>query len=171
MVAKLTAKVDLTRLNRFRDIVDSDLRLSGNGPVRKALKQWGFRYRTFSRRRWLTQSKGGGAWPKLKASTIKGRRKRTSKILLDTATMIGGFTPTFSGKPGQIEKKIKFGIKVGVGGSGQHPSGQITLGELYKIHHFGLGRVPVRKLVVKPNTLTIKGMTKDMRLALNKAHD
>ncbi len=171
MVAKAKVTVNLRKLKRFSDVMDRDFRQSGNGPIRKALNQWAFRYRSFSRRRWLDQSKGGGAWPALKPATVARRRKKSDKILIDTATMLGGFTPMFSGKPGQVQKDIKFGVNVGVGGSAKHPSGQITMGELYKIHHFGLGRVPVRTLVVEPDSKTVDGMVKDMRRGLRKAYE
>jgi len=161
--------VDLKKLKRFRKVVDVDLRRKGNGPIRKALKQWAYRYRSFARRRWLAQSKGGGDWPVLKPQTIARRRKKSDKILIDTATMLGGFTPEFGNKPGQIEEDISFGIRVGLGGSSPHPRGGVTLGDLYRIHHFGQGRVPARPLVVQPDAATVRGMRSDMKRAMKEA--
>lgn len=165
---KTSVNINLSKLTRFRDIVSQDLRGSGTGPVRKALKQWAYRYRAFSRRRYLKESKGGGAWPKLKKGTINRRRKKSTAILIDTGVMLGGFDPVFSSKPGQVEETIPFGIRVGVGGSGSHPGG-ITLGELYRIHHFGEGVVPARTLIVRPDQSTINSMREDMRRALKEA--
>ena len=165
---KTRVNVNLSKLNKFRDVVSQDLRGGGTGPIRKALKQWAYRYRAFSRRRYLKNSKGGGGWPALKKGTIARRRKKSTAILIDTAAMLGGFDPEFTSKPGQVEETIPFGIRVGVGGKGNHPGG-ISMGELYRIHHFGEGVVPSRTLIVEPDEATIKAMRNDMQRALKEA--
>lgn len=165
---KTKVRIKLPKLERFGKTVNNDLRGSGTGPIRKALKQWAFRYRAFSRRRYLKQAAGGGDWPKLKRATVARRRKRSNRILIDTATMLGGFDPEFIGKPGQVEKSINFGIRVGVGGPAMHPGG-INMGQLYRIHHLGLGRVPPRTLIVSPDSATVAGMTADMKRAVKEA--
>lgn len=165
---KTKIRVKLPKLEKFEKTVNNDLRGSGNGPIRKALKQWAYRYRAFSRRRYLKQAGGGGAWAPLKQSTVRRRRKQSNRILIDTATMLGGFDPEFIGKPGQVESTVKFGIRVGVGGPAMHPGG-INIGKLYRIHHLGLGRVPPRTLIVSPDQATITGMAQDMKKAMKEA--
>lgn len=172
-MAYTNVKVDLKKLEQFKKVVDDDLRLKGNGPVRKALKQWGFRYRVFLKDRYITFSRGGGNWEPLKQSTINRRRKKSSSILVDTGTLIGAFEPEFQAKPGQLNDDIPFGVRVGAGGKGQpHPEAKgITIHELFEIHHFGRGNVPAREIIVPPSEATIQGMRGDMQRAIKKLTD
>lgn len=67
--------IDLSGLRQFVNTVDAQLNGQASGPVAVALKQWGFRYRSFVQERFDTFSKGGGDWPALALSTIRKRRK------------------------------------------------------------------------------------------------
>ncbi len=166
-IIRMTVNVDLRKLQKFTNVVKTDLRVSGTGPLRQAIKKWGARYRSFLQKRYLIFSRGGGSWPKLKPSTIK--RKKSRLILIDTRTMINAFEPTFEGKPGQLNKAIPFGVRVGVGGEGQrHPTANgLTVRQLFTVHQFGLGIVPARETVDDPDSQTIKGMKTDMLGAIH----
>lgn len=162
--------VGLKGLERFNDTINQDLRGSGNGPIRKALRQWGYVYRQYLRLRYLRYARGGGNWPPLKPATIRRRRGRGNKvsILIDSGTMIGAFQPAFAGKPGQLQEDVPFGVRVGVGG-GEHPHAHISIRELIRIHHFGLGNVPAREIVVPPDDDTTKTMKRLMVVAVKDA--
>lgn len=165
---QITFKVDLEDLTKFKNVTDRDLRGSGTGPIRVALKQWALRYRTFLRKRYLAFSRGGGNWPPLKPATIRRRRKKSTGILIDTGSMITAFEPVFAGKPGQLEETIPFGIRVGVGGSGNHPEANMPMARLFEIHNAGEGHVPERKIVVPPDAQTVDGMVSDMERAIGR---
>lgn len=116
-----TVIVNLEPLKQFASIIENDLRRNGSGPIRRAIKQWGRRYRAFARERFDKFSKGGGDWQKLADSTKKRRRGKTYSILKDTEILFAALTPTFQNRPGQFEQDIPFGIRVGYGGPGRHP--------------------------------------------------
>ncbi len=172
-----TVTIDLGPLRKYRSALESDFRLRANGPVRKAFKQWGARYRSFLRERFDKYSKGGGDWAPLSPKTIARRRKgRGSRrfavgsiaILRDKGIMFAALDPVFKNKPGQLQEDIQFGIRVGFGGAAPHGDDKITVAQLAEIHHSGLGNVPARVIVVAPDTTTQQGMASDMERAHNQ---
>lgn len=102
-------------------------------------------------------------------STLFGAK---AAILIDTGTLFASFSPTFSGAPGQLEKKIPFGVEVGYGGRQLHPSGgkhALTVEQIAEFHQLGNPpKLPQRKLIVPPDDATLKGMTEDLERAINK---
>jgi len=72
---------DLRPLRRFRKQIKADLEQNTQGPIRRALKKWAARYRSFAQLRFDKYSKGGGDWAPLKEGTKRGRRagKRGSR--------------------------------------------------------------------------------------------
>jgi len=116
-----TVVINLKPLEEFARVIERDLRGGGNGPIRRAIKQWGKRYRGAMRERFDKFSKRGVDWPKLAKSTIKRRRGNKYSILRDTGILMAALSPTFSGRPGQFEQDIPFGIRVGYGGPARHP--------------------------------------------------
>lgn len=168
--ARVTIGTGLAKLKRFSKVISEDLRGSGQGPVRKAIRQWGFRYRSFIQERFIDFSRGGGNWPPLSPATIRGRRNKGGRvsILIDTGAMFASLAPTFMGKPGEVNEDIPFGIRVGIGGSEIHPDAGITMAQLIRIHNFGEGVVPKREIIVPPDNATIRGMREDMKRALKE---
>ena len=167
-------------MQRFEKAFQSDLRSAGNGPIRKALKQWGARYRSFAQERFDQYSKGGGDWPPLSLFTILGRRKGPRKrkketkkpivkhaILRDTGTLFAALAPTFSNKPGAVEEQIPFGIRVGYGGPIRHGKGAATIAEIAAAHQTGGPKLPQRKIIVDPQGNVIAAMTADMQRAID----
>lgn len=60
---------------QFQDRVQRALaNPSERGPLRTAIMRWGEFYRSFARERFYQYSRGGGDWPPLAQSTIRGRR-------------------------------------------------------------------------------------------------
>lgn len=169
----MTVTIDLKPLKRFQRQLKNDLRGSGQGPVRAAMKQWGARYRAFVQRRFKRNSRGGGGWPPLAASTIRRRRGKRSKvaILIDTGTLFRALDPVFNRKPGQIQEDIPFGVRVGYGGPGQHPSGKLTVADIAEFHQKGGGHLPQRKIIVPPDANTTAAMRRDMERALKRMID
>lgn len=175
---KVTVKVDLEPLRRFNTELSRDLRGSGSGHIRAALKQWAVRYRSFVQERFDTFSKGGGDWPPLSPRTIAGRRKgrgsrRFAKgavaILRDTGTLFGALSPTFTGKPGQLQEDIPFGVRVGYGGPHRYPSGgRATIADIAAFHQEGNSRLPKREIIVTPSERVLDQMAADMDRAIGR---
>jgi hypothetical protein len=172
---KVSVKVNLDPLKRFAAAVQADLRASGNGPIRDALRQWGARYRSFLHERFDKFSKGGG-WPPLAESTKRRRRgprkghkgPRSFSILRDTGTLFNALTPEFTRKPGQLQEDIPFGVRVGYGGPSKHPKAKASIADVAHFHQIGAGHLPARKIIVEPNDATIKRMESDMERAIQK---
>lgn len=144
----------------------------------RVFKQWAARYRGFVRNRFTTFARGGGNWPALAPSTIKRRRQGTKKgkrkskrnkrgtgriasILWDTGTLLGALAIRFRNAPGQLQRKIRNGIRVGFGGPARHPKGKATIADIARFHNDGLG-VPQRKIIVQPDAATKRGMASDV---------
>lgn len=69
-------KIDLRELQKFDKDLSQGLQ-DKTGPIGRALKQWGFRYRSFVQERFDKYSKGGGDWKPLSDRTKFRRRKGT----------------------------------------------------------------------------------------------
>lgn len=168
-----TVQINLSGLQRFSAQVDAGLR-DGNGPFKAMYEQWAARYRGFVQERFDTYSKGGGDWKPLK---YRRKHKRGAKerqtILRDTNTMFRALNPTFQGQPGALQQHIPYGVEVGFGGSAIHPKteGKITVAELARIHHLGLGKVPARPIMVDAPQKVIDAMTRDAERALARVQD
>lgn len=170
----MSVKVNLKPLKRFIRAVSQDLRLSGSGPIRKAIKQWAVRYRSFVRERFDKFSKGGGDWKPLSKRTLAGRRKGkgvglVAAILRDTGTLMAALQPTFTRKPGALERDIPFGVRVGFGGPARHKGGKATIADIASFHQEGKGRLPKREIIVDPSRGVLNAMASDMERALGKA--
>ena len=183
-------RVDIPVFRRFAQAVEQGLRSQGGGGVATALKQWGVLYRSAMKERFVEYSRGGGDWPKLKASTIRGRRRGRGRrvttrrpgqrrstrtvaagqvaILIDTATLIGGLDPMFQPSKGAIERPIKDGLTVGYGGSAGHPRGRMTIAAIANIHHGGTATIPARPIIVPPSPPVAQQMADLMNVGLAK---
>lgn len=141
-----SVNINLKGLERFKQQVEAQLN-GAEGPIRKALKLWAVRYRSWCQQRFDLYSKGGGDWQKLALSTIKRRRQGTKSnitklkqllaakpqkdsqsvsgggqysILRDTGLLFGALSPVFNNAPGSLEETIPFGVRVGYGGPERH---------------------------------------------------
>jgi hypothetical protein len=168
--------IDLKNLKRFQTVLQQDLRGSGSGPIRAALRQWAARFRSFVQLRFDKFSKGGGDWKPLADSTKKrraGARKgakglRSFAILRDTGTLFMALTPTFSNKPGQFQEDIPFGVRVGFGGPARHPKGAMSVADLARFHQEGAGHLPARIIITEPDASVQRLMASDIQRALGK---
>jgi len=177
----VTVKIDLKKLKKFQGLLKRDLRAggqtSGGSPINNAFKQWGVRVRSYLQQRFVLYSRGGGDWAPLKPSTIRARRgskkgKRNSvAILRDTGTLYNALSPEFTGKPGAIEEKIPYGVRIGYGGPGRYTNkygGVATIAGIASFHQVGAGYLPKREIIVLPDDHTLELMSEDMLRALDK---
>lgn len=158
--------IKLNGLKRFRSDVTQN---QSEGPIRTAIRQWGFRYRGAMQERFVRYSRGGGDWPPLKFKRKRGEKKRAA-ILRDTNTMFGALNPAFINAPGQYQEDIHFGVKVGYGGPSGYVKGKsaATVADVAEFHQTGAGFLPVRKTIVVPEPRVISSMANDMKRALIK---
>lgn len=164
-------KVDFSDLIRWENVVAARA-----GAVKIGLRQWGVIYRASMQERFVKFSMGGGNWRRLRPATIRRRRQRiantrfgrTASILRDTGTLFAALNPVLS--PGSKEEMTKFGILVGFGGAARHPGGRRTIKEIAEIHQSGLGRVPKREIIVKPDKATTDVMAAVMEKAVESEY-
>lgn len=92
----------------------------------------------------------------------------TVSILRDTGLLFNAVNPAFSGKPGQLQEDIPFGVRVGFGGPGRHPDGTATIADIASFHQEGGPHLPQRKIVVPPDDSTTRKMADVMQRAMDK---
>lgn len=170
---KASVKVKLKGLQRYREVVEQDLRGGGAGPIRACMKQWAARYRSWAQERFTKFSRGGGDWPPLSPRTIAGRRKGkggglVAAILRNLGLLFQVLSPTFAHKPGQLEEQISMGVRVGYGGPGSYPKGRATIADIASFHQMGGAHLPQRKIIVDPPQVLVGQMADDMTRALQK---
>ena len=162
-------RVDLRALNKFAAVVASDLRGASFGPIRKALKQWAARFRAATRKRFIRMASSG--WKRLVHKRKRGSKK-AALPLRNTGTLLAVLETVFTKKPGQLEQKIPFGVRVGYGGDGGHPDGDgVTVAQIAEWHQTGAGNLPIREIIVEPGKLNpspIPAMRRDMLRALKE---
>ncbi len=161
MAKKVSVFVDLKGLKKYGRVVKTDLRGTTQGPIRMAITQWAARYRAFLRRRFVKYSRGGGDWASLKRKRKRGTLKRAA-ILRNTGILFGALQVIFQNKPGAIQRRIPFGVRVGYGGPQRHGKGKATVADIASFHQRGAGRLPERKIIVDPDIRTISRMQRDM---------
>ncbi len=155
--------INVKSLKRF----SSDIKDSTKG-VGKALRQWGVRYRAWTQERFDKFSKGGGNWKKLKRKRRRGGDK--TSVLRDLGALFTALTPNFIRAPGQFEQQGKLSIIVGYGGPSRHPRGNATIADIASFHQLGKGNLPVREIIVDPDTSLQKDMAKDMERGLDSTY-
>ncbi len=176
----MKVKLKLPGFKKFSKVMQRDLRGTGMGPIRRAIKQWAFIYRSFAMERFDKFSKGGGNWKKLAESTIAARRGNIASILRDTGTLMGALAPTWTRKPGAIEQHIPFGVIVGYGGPGTYrkkpgrdAAGKFTksaempsIADIAHAHQTGARNLPKREIIVRPKRSAIRQMEQVMKKAM-----
>jgi hypothetical protein len=164
-VIDFSVDVRVRGLSRFSKTVKD------RGPhVDRIMKRWSVITRSFLRRRFVEQSKGGSDWPPLAESTIRRRRRPKGKgsaagsnvaVLRDTGILLAALSPQLS--PGGIEDRDSgtFTLRVGYGGDAPHPRADMAISSLAKIHHDGGKHLPRRPVVVPPDQATVRKLTED----------
>jgi hypothetical protein len=106
---------------------------------------------------------------KIDAKRVKAANLSTMagiSILRDTGVLLAALSPTFDGKPGQLEDHIPFGVRVGYGGPGAHGKGRATVADIASFHQMGSGHLPKRTVIVPPAAPTLQLMRSDMDTAV-----
>ncbi len=164
---KLNVNVNLKGLTKFQETLEADLRLSGNGPIRAAMHEWNVIMARFLIARWERMSHGG--WTPLRPATIARKAKLGLLLLILRATdqMFQAFSPEMARKPGKITQDIPFGTRIGFGPGMKYPHGRggPTMEKIAMWHQTGAGNLPVRKIIVPPDTTT----KAQMRAVMSKA--
>lgn len=137
-----------------------------NGHLRRGLRQFAARIRSFWAQRFDRYSKGGGDWKPLAPSTLRRRRKGKGSglqaaILVDTGTLKG----SFNSQRGMIEADIPNGLRIGFGGADSHSAG-MTIPRLAQIHQGGGPRLPARPIIVEPDVRTVAAGVADVNRAI-----
>lgn len=170
--------INVAGFTRFRSLVERELRSgSTGGPIRGAIRQWGVRYRAAMQTRYNRFSRGGGNWPTLAASTLRGRRgprrgaqgPRRVSILRDTGLLFNALDPQFSPGRGAIQEDVPFGVTVGFGGPAKYPEGRASIADVAAFHQNGGRRLPKREILVAPDTRTTQLMGQDMQRGIDRA--
>ena len=143
-------------------------------PLGWMFTQWGNRYMTFTRVRYKKFSMGGGNWRPLKSTTTRRRKKarksakgkRRHAILVENRTLFNALSPEFSG---HLNERLRepAGVRVGFGNA-PHDNDAITIRELAVIHDQGLGHMPQRQILVKPDAKTVRDMMSDSHRATQR---
>jgi len=164
---KVNVSVNLKGLTKFTETLEADLRLSGNGPIRAAMHEWNVLIARFLTARWEKMSHGG--WTPLRPVTLARKAKLGLLMLILRATdkMFQAFSPEFARKPGKVSQDIPFGVRIGFGPDMRYPhtKGGPTMASIAMWHQSGAGRLPVRKIIVPPDTAT----KAQMRAVMTKA--
>jgi hypothetical protein len=82
--------------------------------------------------------------------------------------MFGALDAMFANKPGALEERIPFGIRVGFGGPARYPRGGATISDIAEFQQTGAGVLPEREIIVDPDQRTTDAMAGDMLRAVNR---
>ncbi len=123
------------------------------GALKKAIDEAGKIYTTFVLRDFDKKSRGNGKWRKLKPKTIE--RKRSSAILVNKRVLRIGLATSIMIRTQTVPRLT---IIAYFGGRKRHRDSKMSIARLADIHHLGLGRVPVRRILVTPDKPTLKRM-------------
>ena len=153
----IEVKVKIDGLDRLRKAIQANPALG-----RDIAAAWSTIYRAFVRQRFVAQSRGGGEWPPLAASTVarrrKGRGNGSPAILRDTGALLAALQPAL-GNEGLLQATPRpLGFTATLGGGRSYKNGA-TLVEVATYHHEGAGRLPARTILVVPKAQTIRTMS------------
>jgi hypothetical protein len=172
---------NMGKVRRFRRLVAAGSR----GPLRPVFKQWGIRYLAWTKRLFYIKSRGGTAegvaWEELSPRTIRNRNRRRGSrrvrsvrgererysILVDRlGTIPKAMTPH---EKGNIFRYLHDGIRVGFGGSAEHPEGKATIADIAIAHNVGKGEhLPIRQILHLPNRALAQSMRNDLKRGVER---
>jgi hypothetical protein len=166
--ARVKIRIDLKPLERYVKILTTP----GQKGFDDVLIRWIVRYKKYALAQFRKNSAGGGEWPPLKEPIRKRVKKRSKRILIDSETLVHTLDPipTLDKFPSPGIQTIRrgFGVTIGFGGGAKHPFSKLSIARLSEVHHLGLGRVPVRTILVEPTEEIKKRMANDVRDVANK---
>jgi len=168
-------RLNIKPLQQLVEAVDKAGEAASTEPLGAMFIQWGARYMTFTRRRFNRLSAGSGGWRPLKSQTGRRRKKarrsargkaRRHSILVETGTLRNALS---TGMPGNLSERLRTpaGIRVGFSTDAHNGDG-LTIRQLAVIHDQGLGNVPQRTILVRPDAKTVRGMMSDSERATQR---
>lgn len=138
------------------------LRAANSFPeTREAVKETKDLYTGFILRRFDKFSRGSGDWRKLQPATVE--RKGSSAILVNTRLMRLGLAIAIT-----VEVIAGLLLQMRPKSGKKHPPSGLSIADIASIHHLGLGRVPARKIFVRPDRQTALRITATWYMALAK---
>ena len=162
-MAQKYANLNLAPLRKYRKALRQEL-LTGTEPD-NLLVTFGRRYLAFLRDRFRVNRAGGGDWAPLKPETIRRTKGRRLGILYVTGAV---FNALRQGQPGNLFKRIQYGVRVGFGGPAKHPDSDATIAQIAIWHDEGTRHVPQRQLIVPPDAALQKLMRDDAKRMVEK---
>lgn len=132
------AKAALSHLNDLHGASESDRETQRR-------KDWAG---AMARQKVFTRFRGQGAAIKTTAVILAAANV---SILRDTGTL---FRALGMHNPGNVADPIPDGVTLGVGGDAKHEDSTETIGGIARVHQEGLGKVPVRRIIVAPDDST-----------------
>lgn len=165
---KVNVKIDLKPLEKYIKILTT----SGQTGFDQIMIKWVVRYKKYALAQFNQNSKGGGIWPPLKLPIRKHVKKRSRQILRDSDTLRRTLDPVptldKNPRPGIVTNRQSKGVVIGFGGGGSHPYAKLSVARLAIVHHLGLGRVPVRSILISPTEEIKRRMVQDVKDVANK---
>ncbi len=133
-----------------------------NAFSRQLVRAWIIIYLADMTRRFQKNSRGGGDWPKIKASTAE--QKGNSLILIEMGKLKKALQ---MGAPGSLVKFLSNTIGAEVGFSNASHSKGISYNKLARIHQNGEGKNPKREILVPPSPQAVQQMVKATQVAIS----
>jgi hypothetical protein len=169
----LSFKIDASPLLRVLDGLADALEAGTENPhIRNGLEGAQTEYLESMRERFVEQSGGAGEWPELARLTQRERARLgfnpTRPILTRLAIL---YTALRAGQPGSASEFTHDSLRAGIGGPERHPGygdrpPSLTIGQIAEIHQRGLGRVPVRRILVDPSDSVLARMRDPLIVAV-----
>lgn len=157
----VNVNVNITNLKRFRRGLETS-------PIMiDAIQTWGKQYNRFMIARFKKFSRGGGTWPRLKASTITKKVANKNRILVELGDLLGAMQATLNVAP----RVGSLTVTAGVSDQVFHSRSNMNLAELVDLHQSGAGNLPIRRIVVPPPQRVINAMVNVGNKALGKLAD
>jgi hypothetical protein len=162
-MAQKYVNLNLNPLRKYRKALRQEL-LTGTDP-NNMLMTFGRRYLAFLRDRFRINRAGGGEWPHLKPETILRTKGQRLGILHVTGAV---FNALRQGQPGNLFKRIQYGVRVGLGGPAKHPNSDKTIAQIGIWHDQGTEHVPQRRIIVPPDAPLLKLCRDDAKRTVEK---
>ena len=165
---KVKVAIDFRSLQKYVNILTQ----AGQSGYDEIMIKWIVRYKKYALAQFNKNSAGGGAWPPLKPPIRKRVHKGSKRILRDSDTLRATLDPIptldrFPAPGMQTIRRYKT-VTIGFGGGPKHPFSKLSIARLAVVHHLGLGRVPVREILVEPTEEIKQRMVKDVKDVANK---
>lgn len=152
--------IRLNVITTIRPVINVNRYAEQNKPI--ILNTAARRLSRWQQNRFISFSAGGGDWAKLAASTIL--RKTRRGVASNPEWILREYDELFTSFG---FRNINGALVVGITNNKSHPRGSTTF-VIARVHQGGLGRVPVRRIVILPPKGILKQMNSDIRAEYNK---